>query len=480
VFTTVLLAAATVSDGLFVAVYAILVFMFMGAFFDNWRGVSPLVLLMPGYILANVGMYALSYKDMVVNGPSFDFMPGEDTFNLIPPEIAIVEASSIFLQVNPASDVNISFVCPEETGLFFGQTCTITNSTSSNTDPGMLTASVNGGLYMVAAFWTERGLSNPFAFVSNFMIGCIWADVCIIASILFIPPVRSIRNLLRKFIIPGTLEGVASLLESFSNPEGNTGNCDVVNPFISDRDKLRLMEKEISPKDNVGMLVLEPRLCSTADDIPHMETLLQYIRTLLLMLFNYRGYHKASGIEEPDHSENIKLLRTMASAVRENNVSILNGVDVPSSNWDGSEEQGRGLPDMPLSGVFEGVVSSIYFSCRTWLDVYNNDKVDEGEKSRANAMRRSIKASVDGALCSCGVIIGSWPFLGLRLVLHRQGASMQNISTRRLILTLLWSAKWTAGAVALLCLAVYTDYSDFIIGKADASVKTVGVLSHGS
>lgn len=53
---------------------------------------------------------------------------------------------------------------------------------------------------------------------------------------------------------------------------------------------------------------------------------------------------------------------------------------------------------------------------------------------------------------------------------------MQNISTRRLILTLLWSAKWTAGAVALLCLAVYTDYSDFIIGKADASVKTVGVL----
>ena len=178
------------------------------------------------------------------------------------------------------------------------------------------------------------------------------------------------------------------------------------------------MEKEISSKDNVGMLVLEPRLCSTADDIPHMETLLQYIRTLLLMLFNYRGYHKASGIEEPDHSENIKLLRTMAYAVRENDVSILNGVDVPSSNWDGSgsEEQGRVLPDMPLSGVFEGVVSSIYFSCRTWLDVYNNDKVDEGEKSRAHAMRRSIKASVDGALCSCGVIIGSWPSLSLRLV----------------------------------------------------------------
>ena len=211
-----------------------------------------------------------------------------------------------------------------------------------------------------------------------------------------------------------------------------------------------------------------------------MKTFMQHIQTLLLLLFNYRGYHKASGIEEPDHSENIKLLRTVASTVRENDLSILNEVDVQSSNWDGSEEKGQGLPDMSLSGVFEGVVSSIYFSCRTWLDAYKNDRVDEAEKFRAFAIRRSLAACVNGAVCSCGVIIGSWPFLGLRLLFQKQGAGIENISTRRLILTLLWSAKWTVGSVGLMCLSVYSpDYTDFIIENdtRTANSKVVGTLT---
>ena len=56
VFITVLLAAAAVSNGLFVAVYAMLVFFFMGTFFDSFRtGVNPLVLVLPGFISGHIG-----------------------------------------------------------------------------------------------------------------------------------------------------------------------------------------------------------------------------------------------------------------------------------------------------------------------------------------------------------------------------------------------------------------------------------------
>ena len=60
---------------------------------------------------------------------------------------AIVNAASSFLDIIPSTtpELDVSFVCPEETGVFAGQTCSV----KDGSEPGTLTASVNGGLYVV-------------------------------------------------------------------------------------------------------------------------------------------------------------------------------------------------------------------------------------------------------------------------------------------------------------------------------------------
>ena len=471
VFTTIFLCAVSVSNGLFVAVFAVTTFLSMGSFFNYFRpGVDPLSTAIPPIAMSSASMLALSFRHLVQNGPSIDVDPG-DVFDpsASASGITFVSASSTLIDILQAtSEQESSFPCPEDTGVFSGQTCTITNST---TNPGMLTVSVNGGLYLVSALWTERGLNNPLAFASNWMIGTCWITACLIAVILFIPPIRKFRNMLTKFIIPETLENLATILESFNNKGVNVGEIDVTDPFTKGREKLQMMAKKIAPKKNAGMLAFEPRFRHdpTIDYIPHMEALLGNIQSLILIIYNYHGHHKARGIEVPDQSETVKILRAVASAVKESDESILDGLDVPSINFDGNVEE-EGLPhDMSLSNVCLSMASRIYSSCRTWLHVHNNNQVGEEEKHRVDAFRRTFRAWFTSAMCSCDLLTTNWVFVGIRLILKKQGASLEKISTRRLIMTLIWSAKWTAGAVALVCLQLYSKGYSAFSTKRDTS-----------
>jgi hypothetical protein len=179
-----------VSDGLFVAVFAVMSFLSAGLFFDSARaGVNPGVTALPGTIMALAGQLALTYKYQVQYGLSVDFVPGDDFSELSPTERTIVNAASSFLDVIPSTtpELDVSFLCPEETGVFAGQACSV----KDGSEPGTLTASVNGGLHVVAAFWTERGINNPLALVSNTMIGSgCWTIASLAIVILFIPPIR--------------------------------------------------------------------------------------------------------------------------------------------------------------------------------------------------------------------------------------------------------------------------------------------------
>ncbi|KAL7496333.1 hypothetical protein ACHAWT_004484 [Skeletonema menzelii] len=115
------------------------------------------------------------------------------------------------------------------------------------------------------------------------------------------------------------------------------------------------------------------------------------------------------------------------------------------------------------------MASGIYSSSRTWLHVHNNNEVEEEEKHRADAIRRTFRAWFTSAMCSCDLLTTNWVFVGIRLILRKQGASLEKISTRRLIMTLIWSAKWTAGAVALVCLQLYSKGYSAFSTKRDTS-----------
>ena len=419
----------------------------------------------PGIVLAISAIVALTYKHLCQFGPSIEFVPGDvDISKLNTIERTIVDGFSTMIEVlQTSSSDKISFVCPEESGIFAGQICTITNSTTSD-NPAAVTASVNGGLYVVAAFWTERGINNPFAVTYNLIIGTCWALISFWVAICF-PPVRKFRDVLFSFIIPGTLEGVAALLESMSRDENHgdgDGDGDEVNPLVAEREKLSAIAKKIAPQKNAGLLYFEPRLCHdpAIDYIPILETFLKNIQSAVLILFNYHGDHWKA--EEPGQSETIKVLRTVASAVKGNDLSILEGVTAKSINWDDIEGE---LHDLTLSEVFGDLVSSIHSSGRAYLEAYNNVNVKEEEKHRGTTIRRTLRAWFTNATCSCGNITSSWPLIGIRMLLGKQGAGLQN--NRRLKMALLWSAKWTAGAVALTCIEVFGQgfHADFAIKR---------------
>ena len=408
---------------------------------------------------------SLTYKHLCQNGVSITFLPDKasDISNLDPIG-RIVHASLAIIDVlQTTSDSKIDFVCPGDTGIFAGQICTITTSSS---DPEAITASVNGGLYIVAAFWTSTGLNNPFALVYNIMIGTCWTVVCLMLPI-FIPPVRRFRDVLRKLIIPGILSGVAAQLDSKCKEECNDG--DEVNPFLAERQNLSTMGKKLSPKKNARLLYFEPRLCHdpVIDHIPYMETFLNNIHSAVLILYNYSGYRQESDDDEPNHFETTKVLRTVASAVEKNDLSILEEVDVKTINWDDTE---GGLDELSLSAIFRDVVSSIYSSSRLWIEAYNNIDIKDEEKHRVTTVRRILKAWFANAICACDSITSSWPFIAIRMFQGKQGAGLQNVSTRRFIMTILWSVKWTGGAVALACVEIWGGlYADWLVRSEMAS-----------
>lgn len=477
IYTTILLCAAVVSDGLFVVVFGLMPFLFLGNYFDGPRvGVNLEESLPPGLVLSIVAILALTYRHLVQVGPSIEFLPGEvDINSLNAIERSIVDASSTMIEVlRASSDGKISFECPEEAGIFAGQTCTISNSTTSSDNPAALTASVNGGLYIVAAFWTEMGLDNPFALLYNLIIGTCWL-VLALALPIFIPPVRRFRDVLRSLIIPGTLSSVAAMLETKSKEETHVAG-DESNPFMAEKQTLSAIAKKLSPKKNAGLLYFEPRLCHvpTIDHIPYMEAFLNNIQSVVLVLYNYSGYRSENG-EQPDHSQSIQVLRTVATAVKENDLSILEGVDAKSINWDDTE---GGLHELSLSEIIGDISSSIYSSSRVWLKAYNDIDIKEEEKNRVTVVRRTLRAWLTNAFCACSNITSSWPFIAIRLLLGKQGADLQNMSTHRFIMTILWSIKWTAGAVALTCVEIYGKgfHADWLIRQEMGSNTNYVVL----
>lgn len=429
--------------------------------------------------MAFVGSFSLTYKHLVQNGPSFDFVPGDNMSEVDPFRRVIVNASLGLIGVlETTSESEISFMCPEEAGVFTGQTCKIAIKNSSSSDPKTLTASVNGGLYLVAALWSGRGINNPLAVVANFMIMYLWAFVAV-AVVSCIPPIRKFRDILCGFIIPETLQGLTEAIESACRPDdGDDNGCnEVENPFLVDREKLSLMSKKVSPKKNAKILVFEPRFCHdpTIDHIPYMETFLEHIQSLVLLVYNYHGYYKARGLESPNLTTATNVLRAVSSAVKDNDVSIL--ADKPLRNLDDVSFLEQGSQNVPLSGVIDSIVARISLSCHMWLNAYNN-RVDVDDRHRTASTRRFVLDWVAKAMCSFQVITSNWLVVGLRLLLGRQGANLEKVGPRRLIMTLLWSAKWVAGAIALLCLQMYgPNYSVFqLVKMSEGNFELQGLI----
>lgn len=68
-------------------------------------------------------------------------------------------------------------------GDFAGQTALI----SLNANDSSLTITVAGGLWLVGALWTWKGLSNPLGGMRNFIIAWTWGLICVFLASWFRP-----------------------------------------------------------------------------------------------------------------------------------------------------------------------------------------------------------------------------------------------------------------------------------------------------
>ena len=202
VFSTMLLAAATVSDGLFVGIFSVFTFMIMGMFFGDVQETTTIA----NFINAIAGAVAVTLRPLVQDGFSIT-MPAKDTqgdfFDLA--RLALEQACLANGQPEDCwtdslpPDSTFSVTIPEDQSTMFGgRTVYVTPS-----DEG-ITVEAEGGLWIVGGLWSWKGIDNPFAFYRNFMIMLCWCAVCWTVAIL-VPTMTTGRSALSQMLVPAAL-----------------------------------------------------------------------------------------------------------------------------------------------------------------------------------------------------------------------------------------------------------------------------------
>jgi hypothetical protein len=210
--TTALLCAATVSDGLFVALSAVWCFWISGLRF----GPTALYSYIFTAVLAVIfGLLGLGMLDAVQNG----IVVQVDRGTLIemvqgridPPDslrltvVDLLAAFEKFLDFLEQIITTGRFCVDVEEGFLRGQEVCATYNEEDDT----VLVAVNGGIWLIKRLWTTTGVDNPFALFPNFLIVACWACLCAFFVAPLLPPVRTARYVLSVRALPLTLRDAA-------------------------------------------------------------------------------------------------------------------------------------------------------------------------------------------------------------------------------------------------------------------------------
>jgi len=265
---TALLCAATVSDGLFVAAFALWTLWCTGL----WHG--PQVSITGGFAHFCIGVAAVSALGpwlLVRNGFSVtQSLPLEEdslAYQLLNDLCQEIEKAKE-RWLDPSVELPTEVVVPGDWH-FAGQTAFI----SFHPGGQAVTATIPGGLWVVKGLWQWAGLTNPLAFNRNFMIVLLWSIACILLSRI-LPPVRTIRAMMSQKQIPRALDDVIETIrENQEVPEAGkvtdepVGDEGAGNTTESTEEKearhRRLITAGSTLKDGgmSSMTAYEPRLC---------------------------------------------------------------------------------------------------------------------------------------------------------------------------------------------------------------------------
>lgn len=512
--TAALLAAATVSDGLMVAMFSIFTFAMTGVYFgknyDKTNGLASLG-------ISITGLTVLSYRTLVQDGFSVqrelpnlqDEIDNGTAGTLLRAALsAICQQSGLSSTcwLDPQSlEAILKTLSPEtlsiplEGEIFGGQTAYV------SLEDGVLKGNVPGGLWIVTGLWTWQGLDNPLAVFRNLFICVCWSLVAVLIGII-LPPMRSARQLYSQLVAPQALQLIAkSYRETAETPVDTEESAqaaaaekqesgvsagdedDKESPSASSSDAKSMQEQDATDADRAAaaaaiklvsllkdgdaakVTLFEPYLCRAPLQFPMpvLQELLRRVSRGVLGTLTLRILSKRARDVYPDEEQDLQFRADMIRNTLQDADQTLTACAQALASRDSSaiddmpkkEEQESALTGSPNEqlwavGVIQDCATSIREATKGWLDVAVHPKTPP----RKEALQNLIHTYLPWCVMPFFPIIR---FAEVVLVLpwqpHRWNAK-----------SLLWSIEMTLGYIALFVMVVYWD------AFANFRLKTIG------
>ena len=360
---TAALAAATVSSGLMVCVFAVLVFWCTGLQHGpKQSGTAPFFSL----CVVILGMTTTTLYQLVQHGIQFAITqpPSEDSGNEnnvlagLTTQI-LADVCDKHMHVSLGNHTNhgsqcvdvLSELLPDNyaynytipgDGNFAGQTAHLTWSAPEKS----LNVFIPGGLWIVKGLWTWGGLTNPLAYVQGLLVAMAWAFLVVSVGIL-LPPARTARSIVRVQLVTSITQAIqvfkdevsyrateTSTMQRSAAPPARggavTGSTHVdenekAEQKSMEEDAVQAMIKSVMFFKGGGlapMTSVEPRCTRAPFDVSwtHLIKLVESVRRLLMAALSLKRRSAQAEVPLPrlpaGIEHDLRRLETCATAIR--------------------------------------------------------------------------------------------------------------------------------------------------------------------
>jgi hypothetical protein len=335
---TALLAAATVSDGVYVAVFAIYALyctsLSYGPDASKTASFSNLLIVSAG--LLSLGSWQLVQHGLQIT-VDLPYERGNSTEHFLVDAIFALSEKVCGTGTECAEDLTTLappnsrvFGIPGDSN-FAGQDAHISCQDSA------CTITVPGGLWLVSGFWKWQGLNNPLAVYRNFLICMCWALLVICIGI-SLPPFRTMRRVYAQGIVPTSIVDSTALIEARANEVDryykDSDTCTMEdtnsNEYIS---KMRAIcihhVVENANGGNAPLTAYEPRCCTNPLECtwPLLKNVGQSTNRLALAAIGcelrLHFSERETNADKEKFKKDIELLKSCSDALRSLNIGDL-------------------------------------------------------------------------------------------------------------------------------------------------------------
>jgi hypothetical protein len=429
---TALLAAATISDGLFVGLFAVMAFIISGLYFGEKK---QQVSSMGAAFTCLTGMNALSYRTLVQDGFSASVSNGQvaELLEWVQGALTTVcelngQPLNCWEEELPRVDGSLEITLPDSAGDLAGQTAFISVSGNST-----LTVNVPGGLWIVSGLWTWSGVDNPLAGNRNMLIALGWGMAALAFGIV-LPPFRTARKIIARTLVPAVLSEIAA--------------ADNLEAATEKKDKLVHFYNTIVGGSIADVTTFEPRIFTAPYEyiVPQLKALVVATEKAMLGAFVEMAWNRDDvSIEKGTKMKaSFSILGECAKALASNEDENLKKIKAEHKELVTSS-----VLDVP--SYFSTLSDNVLDATLAWLDVYKHPQQPHPCSKAGN--KNLLKIYLPWILLPM-LYIEQLAVVLMRFF-HPKKWNWRDI---------LFSFKVTLGFVALFVSTVYWDkYSDYAI-----------------